>query len=181
MPQVREQGQALCRVFYPPSFAEGRCNQLLLSCPSPLSSRCVRRGTSPCSLPEHTALTVGRGLGLTLRCPQGMLRLGDSSRTSSVPGGQRAPRTAALTVLCPQPYDVRSEGGGEGEFTSMQPFRAVCCMALALLPVNAPAAPCPGVPSSASSALQPDLSLQSPVGSVCARGPPALLQVLLQP
>lgn len=161
--------------FIPPSFAKGPCGQLLLGCPSPLSSGsvsahphgcCCRTVTSPCLLPGHTALATGRGLGLTLRCSQGMLWLGDSSRTSSLPGGQRASRTAALTVLCPQPCDVESEGGGEGRFTSMQPFRAVCCMALALLPANALAAPCPGVPSSASNALKPDLVLQSP-GGIC--------------
>lgn len=131
--------------------------------------------------PLPPALAMSRGLGLALCSSQGMLWLGDSSRTSSLPGGQRASRTVALTVLCPQPCDVESEGGGEDEFTSMQPFRAVCCMALALLPANARAAPCPGVPSSASSALKPDLLQQSPVGSVSAWGPPVLLQMLLHP
>lgn len=40
------------------------------------------------------------------------------------------------------------------------------------LPADTLAAPCPGVPSSASSVLKPDLFLQSPMGSISAQDPP---------
>lgn len=138
---------------------------------------------SPCLLPEHTALALGRGLGLPLHCSRGC------SGSVTAPGAvhcqeDREHQGQRLSPCCVLSCDVgREEGkGGKGrEFTSEQPFRAFCCMALALLPDNALAAPCPGVPSSASSALQPDLFLQSPAGSGSARAPPVLLWVLLHP
>lgn len=191
MPQVREKGQALQRVFHPPSFAKGPCGQLLLGCPSPLSSRSVsahphgcscRTVTSPCPLPGHTALATGRGLGLTLRCSQGMLWLGDSSRTSSLPGGQRASRTAALTlcsVLSLVTWRVREEGKAgsppcsPSEQSAAWPWH--CCLRM---PWQLLVLECPALPAMLSNLTW---SCRVPVGSVSAWGPPVLLQELLHP
>lgn len=88
----------------------------------------------------------------------------------------------ALTVLCPQTDDVeqcREEGKANSpprstsELSAAQPWQRP--------PANTLAIPCPGVPSSASSALRSALSLQSPVGSVSAQGPPVSLWVALLP